>query len=209
MAIATLDANNNVVLSSDSKMDYISKADEKKLMEAKTAATRVLEDAIQAKNMGIDKLNISFKQSIDGKEPKWQSYFVNIQKNGNVSLKPFHSKIEDGSDLIYFNKVEKDNKSFYVLNDQKAAGKNFVNSLTTNNWQDKEGNEHTSLAARINITDSTLKQSLLEKGEGAYAVISKEGVNITSKKEQEAAMQKPDPEQRAGRIKRQDNDIPF
>ncbi len=187
MAIAKLDANQNVVLNSNSQMDYVTKADEKKLMAAKTAAINVLEEAIQAKSLGIEKLNVSFKQSIDGAEPKWQSYWLNVQKNGNVSLKPLNSEIQDGSDLIYFNKVEKDGKSFYMLNDQNAAGKNFVGSLTTSNWQDKEGNEHTNLAARVNILDKDLKQALIDKGEGAYAVISKEGVSVTTKQEQNAA----------------------
>lgn len=187
MAIARLDTNQRVVLHSDSQMDYVNKADEKKLMAAKTAAINVLTDVVEAKNMGIDKLNVSFKQSLNGEEPKWQSYFVNMQKNGNVSLKPIGSEVKDGSDLIYFNKVEKDGKSFYMLNEQSEAGKNFVNSLTTNTWQDKDGLEHTNLAARVNITDENLKQALVEKGEGAYAVISKDGVNVTTKKEQEAA----------------------
>lgn len=187
MAIAKLDANQNVVLNSNSQMDYVTKADEKKLMAAKTATINVLEEAIQAKSLGIEKLNVSFKQSIDGAEPKWQSYWLNVQKNGNVSLKPLNSEIQDGSDLIYFNKVEKDGKSFYMLNDQNAAGKNFVGSLTTSNWQDKEGNEHTNLAARVNILDKDLKQALIDKGEGAYAVISKEGVSVTTKQEQNAA----------------------
>lgn len=187
MAIAKLDTNQNVVLNSNSQMDYVTKADEKKLMAAKTAAINVLEEAIQAKSLGIEKLNVSFKQSIDGAEPKWQSYWLNVQKNGNVSLKPLNSEIQDGSDLIYFNKVEKDGKSFYMLNDQNAAGKNFVGSLTTSNWQDKEGNEHTNLAARVNILDKDLKQALIDKSEGAYAVISKEGVSVTTKQEQNAA----------------------
>lgn len=186
MAIARLDSNQKVVLNSDSQMDYVNKADEKKLMAAKTAAINVLTNAIEAKNIGVDKLNVSFKQSINGVEPKWQSYFVNIQNNGNVSLKPLGSEVKDGSDLIYFNKVEKDNKSFYVLNEQSEAGKNFATSLTTNTWQDKNGFEHTNLAARVNINDENLKQALIEKGEGAYAVISKDGVNVTTKKEQEA-----------------------
>ncbi|WP_395149023.1 hypothetical protein [uncultured Helicobacter sp.] len=187
MAIAKLDANQNVVLNSNSQMDYVTKADEKKLMAAKTAAINILEEAIQAKSLGIEKLNVSFKQSIDGAEPKWQSYWLNVQKNGNVSLKPLNSEIQDGSDLIYFNKVEKDGKSFYMLNDQNAAGKNFVDSLATSNWQDKEGNEHTNLAARVNILDKDLKKALIDKGEGAYAVISKEGVSVTTKQEQNAA----------------------
>ena len=187
MAIATLDANQRVVLNSDSQMDYVNKADEKKLMAAKTAAIRVLVAAVEAKNMGVEKLNISFKQNINEGESKWQSYWINIQKNGNVSLKPTHSKVEDGSDLIYFNKVEKDGKSFFMLNESNEAGKNFVNSLTSNAWQDKDGFEHTSLAARVNIVDNNLKQALIDKGEGAYAVIGKNGINVTTKKEQEAA----------------------
>lgn len=185
MAIATLDANQKVVLNSNSQMDYVTKADEKNLVSVKTAAIHVLEEAVQAKNLGIEKLNVSFKQSVDGAEPKWQSYWLNVQKNGNVSLKPLHSQIQDGSDSIYFNKVEKDGKSFYMLN-ENAAGKSFANSLTTSNWQDKEGNERTNLSARVNILDKDLKQALLEKGEGAYAVISKDGVSITTKQEQEA-----------------------
>ena len=185
MAIATLDANQKVVLNSNSQMDYVTKADEKKLVSVKTAAIHVLEEAVQAKNLGIEKLNVSFKQSVDGAEPKWQSYWLNVQKNGNVSLKPLHSQIQDGSDSIYFNKVEKDGKSLYMLK-ENAAGKSFANSLTTSNWQDKEGNERTNLSARVNILDKDLKQALLEKGEGAYAVISKDGVSITTKQEQEA-----------------------
>lgn len=187
MAIAKLDSNQRVVLNSDSQMDYVSKANEQKLMAAKTAAINVIENALEAKNMGVDKLNVSFKQSVDGAEPKWQSYFINMQKNGNVSLKPFNSDVKDGSDLIYFNKVEKDGKSFLMLNEQNEAGKNFTNSLTTNTWQDKNGNEHTSLTARVNINDENLKQALLDKGDGAYAVISKEGISVTNKQEQEAA----------------------
>ena len=186
MAIARLDSNQKVVLNSDSQMDYVNKADEKKLMAAKTAAINVLTNVVEAKSMGIDKLNVSFKQSLNGEEPKWQSYFANLQKNGNLSLKPIGSEVKDGSDLIYFNKVEKDGKSFYMLNEQSESGKNFANSLTTNTWQDKDGLEHTNLAARVNITDENLKQALIEKGEGAYAVISKDGVNVTTKKEQEA-----------------------
>ena len=153
MAIARLDANQRVVLNSDSAMDYVNKADEKKIMSAKTAAINILSEAVEAKNIGVEKLSVSFKQSMDGEEPKWQSYFVNIQKNGNVSLKPFNSEVKDGSDIVYFNKVEKDNKSFYMLNDQNDAGKNFANSLTTNTWQDKNGFEHTNLAVRINVND--------------------------------------------------------
>ncbi len=187
MAIARLDANQRVVLNSDSAMDYVNKADEKKIMSAKTAAINILSEAVEAKNIGVEKLSVSFKQSMDGEEPKWQSYFVNIQKNGNVSLKPFNSEVKDGSDIVYFNKVEKDNKSFYMLNDQNDAGKNFANSLTTNTWQDKNGFEHTNLAVRINVNDENLKQALIEKGEGAYAVISRDGVNVTTKQEQDAA----------------------
>ncbi|WP_334094143.1 hypothetical protein [Helicobacter typhlonius] len=187
MAIARLDSNQKVVLNSDSQMDYVNKADEKKIMSAKTAAINILSEAVEAKNIGVEKLSVSFKQSMDGEEPKWQSYFVNIQKNGNVSLKPFNSEVKDGSDLIYFNKVEKDGKSFYMLNEQSEMGKNFANSLATNTWQDKNGFEHTNLAVRINVNDENLKQALIEKGEGAYAVISRDGVNVTTKQEQDAA----------------------
>ncbi|WP_334090140.1 hypothetical protein [Helicobacter typhlonius] len=187
MAIARLDSNQKVVLNSDSQMDYVNKADEKKLMAAKTAVINVLTNVVEAKSMGIDKLNVSFKQSVNGEEPKWKSYFVNLQKNGNLSLKPIGSEVKDGSDLIYFNKVEKDGKSFYMLNEQSESGKNFANSLTTNTWQDKDGLEHTNLAVRINVNDENLKQALIEKGEGAYAVISRDGVNVTTKQEQDAA----------------------
>ena len=50
MAIARLDSNQKVVLNSDSQMDYVNKADEKKIMSAKTAAINILSEAVVGLN---------------------------------------------------------------------------------------------------------------------------------------------------------------
>ncbi len=205
MALAKLDKSNKVVVVANSSLEYTDNEGNIKQKEPKTAALNVIKEAAQVAKMDVGTVQASFKI---GEE--WKNYWVNVDdKTNNVSLKPCNSN--DKSQIIYVNAYEKEGGKYDLsLNSKNEAGREFVNGLNVKAYVNEQEAKTTNyVESRITLTNENIKKSLMEKGEGSIAVLSNEGVNITTAKElqqvkEQARLQQPtDRSQTEARLHRQ------
>lgn len=200
MAVVTMDKSKNpkAIVNVDSSLNYQDKDGNLQSKLSKTAITSIAEEAGRVASMGLGAVTLSIRDAKD----QYQNYFVNRnESSGTITLTPTDSSKQDAS--VYFNRYAKENAKsqyFYMINDKSEAGKAFLGNLTTNEWQDKNGFSRSNLEVRVCLHNQEIAKQLLEKGENALAVVSKDNFRITTKeehfkpkareKEQEAALER-------------------
>lgn len=178
--IANLSRGNILLLKVDNGLDYEDKNKEAKQMQKNTAILNVVKNAVQAKNAGFEKATITFTAHNERGDKEYNTYYVDVAKNGNIVLNP---KDKDKNPTIWIKKFEKDGKVYYGfskdakgdgnfgLNDKVAA---FLDSVEV-----KEANGNSYVGVNVSLNDPALKKELFEKqyvsGQRAYAVIKNNG----------------------------------
>lgn len=179
MAIAKLDntEHQKIVLATNSSTNYVTKDGLTKQREPKTAALSMIQEASVVSGYNLGSVTASFKQY-----GKWENYFVNKnQETGTITLRPVQNP-SDREKFVYVNSVNtEDGRSFYAFNEKSEVGKNFVQGLSTKEWQNPEsGDVSKYIEGRVTLKNDNLQAALKEKGEGYVAILSKDGVEIKS-----------------------------
>lgn len=206
MAVVTLDKSKNpkAIVNVDNSLNYQDKDGNLQTKQAKTAIAEIAEEAGKVAAMELGAVTMSVRDS----EGQYKNYFVNRnENNGAISLVPTDlQNKEDTSRNVYFNRYAKDNNGktyhYYTLNDKSEAGKAFLENLSTNEWQDKNGASRSNLEARIVLHNQELVKQLAEKGENALAVVSKDNFRITTKEEHFKAKDKTQEKQQEANLDR-------
>ena len=179
MALAKLDNTEfqKIVLVTNSSTNYVTKDGETKQREPKTAALSMIQEAAVVAGYNVGSVTASFKQY-----GKWENYFVNKnQETGTITLRPTKEP-NNRENFVYVNPVTtQDGRSFYAFNERSEVGKNFVQGLSTKEWQrDKNSEMLKYVEGRVTLKNDDLQSALKEKGQGFIAVLSKDGIEIRS-----------------------------
>lgn len=195
MALAKLDKSKNpkIVIVTNSSLNYLDKENNLKQREPKTAALNVINEAANVAKMDLGTLQVSFKQG-----DEWKNYWIDVnEKNNNVSLTPCNDK----NAVVYVNAFTNENGGYsYSFNEKNEAGKAFLENLSVKTWvNEKEGRTSDFVESRVTLKNDELKKQLTQKGEGAIAVLSKNGFEVkleselkTEKAQQTQAKQTPE-----------------
>ncbi|NDJ28059.1 hypothetical protein DMB95_09290 [Campylobacter sp. MIT 12-8780] len=179
MALAKLDNSQyqNIVLVTNSALNYVTKDGETKQREPKTAALNIIHDAAAVEGMGAGNVSASFKQY-----GKWENFYINKNKEtGTITLRPTKTP-KDASTFVYINPVvTEEGKTFYAFNEKTEAGRSFTQGLSARDWQKDQNSEVLSyVEGRATLKNDELQAALKEKGPGYIAVISNSGIEIKS-----------------------------
>ena len=179
MALARLDntEHQKIVLVANSSMNYVTEDGLTKQREPKTAALSIIREAAVVAGYNVGTVTASFKQY-----GKWKNYFVNKnQETGTITLRPTEEP-NNRENFVYVNPVStQDGRSFYAFNEKSEVGKNFVQGLSTKEWQNPEsGDVSKYIEGRATLKNDDLQSTLKEKGQGFIAILSKDGIEIKS-----------------------------
>lgn len=205
MALAKLDKSKNpkVVIVTNSSLNYLDKEDNLKQREPKTAALNVVAEAANVAKMDLGTLQVSFKQG-----DEWKNYWIDVnEKNNNISLKPCNNA--DKNAIVYANAFAKENGGYsYSFNEKSEAGKAFIDGLSVKTWvNEKEGRTSEFVESRVTLTNDMLKKQLTEKGDGAIAVLSKNGFEVKLESELKAEKAQKTQEQQTPEISKKNDDL--
>lgn len=106
----------------------------------------------------------------------YQNFFVNKDENNNIVLKPMQDP-KDESKYIHFNKVDKENGSYYHVLNENNNSKELVDSINITTTE-----KSAYLSARVTLKNDEIKQELIDKeastNERHTVILSKEGYRI-------------------------------
>lgn len=111
----------------------------------------------------------------------YQNFFVNKDENNNIVLKSMEDP-KDESKYINFNKIDKENGTYYhILNDDNNS-KELVDSINITSTE-----KSSYLSARITLKNDEIKQELIDKesstNERHTVILSKDGYRIQANNE--------------------------
>lgn len=183
MALVKLDNSQyqNLVITTNSALNYVSKDNETKQREPKTAAISIIREAANVESMGHGNVSVAFKQY-----GQWQNYYLNKNKEtGTITLRPTKS-LEDRTSYIYVNPtLNEQGKAYYAINEKSEAGRNFVQGLSVQEWR-KDVNSEPSfyIEGRATLRNDELQNKLKEitnkEQQDFVAILSNEGIEIKS-----------------------------
>lgn len=180
MSLAKLDNSKDpkIVIVANSALNYVADKETGALgtKTPKTAAINIIREAGSVSGMDVGTVTVAFKNY-----GKWQNYFVDRNEtNGTISLKPC-DKPNDREGFIYVNAVQREDGKgmFYAFNEKTEAGRNFVQGLSTRDWTNEQTGQVSSyVEGRATLKNDTLKQEMLEKGDGHIAILSRNGFEV-------------------------------
>ena len=205
MALGKLDKSKNpkVVIVTNSSLNYLDKENNLKQREPKTAALNVITEAANVAKMDLGTLQVSFKQG-----DEWKNYWIDVnEKNNNISLTPCNNA--DKNAIVYANAFAKENGGYsYSFNEKSEAGKAFVEGLSVKTWvNEKEGRTSDFVESRVTLKNDELKKQLTDKGDGAIAVLSKNGFEIKLESELKTEKAQKTQEKQTPEISKKNDDL--
>lgn len=183
MALVKLDNSQyqNLVITTNSALNYVSKDNETKQREPKTAAISIIREAANVESMGHGNVSVAFKQY-----GQWQNYYLNKNKEtGTITLRPTKS-LEDRASYIYVNPtLNEQGKAYYAINEKSEAGRNFVQGLSVQEWRkDVDSEPSFYVEGRATLRNDELQNNLKEitskEQQDFVAILSNDGIEIKS-----------------------------
>lgn len=175
MSLAKLDNSQDpkIVLVTNSAINYAAADGETKQRSPKTAALDMIKEGATVSGFNLGTVTASFKQY-----GKWENYFLNKnQETGSITLRPA-SNPNERENFVYVNPITtQDGKSYYAFNEKSEAGRNFVQGLSTKEWQNDKGEKFDYVEGRVTLKNDGLKEQLKAK-ENQIAIISRNGFEV-------------------------------